>query len=139
MRRLFHPFMAFRFAVLLDGAKEALSLAKVINDPFTDEIWIARAHVPDQPPLGERLLNKTGLTVYMLPSRYGKARAISVSFRDFDWKPLSLDAAEDEVALDWVRLKGCTLSKATDSSIEELAPYLHPLLGLEHLKVSDVT
>lgn len=113
-------YTTFRFAVTLPNrGGEALRVMSVYNDPFTDELWIGRAHIAGEKTLAQKLCEETRLEVFMLPRGEGMSRRVTVDFSGLRALPLNLDASADEIALEWVVLKKAKCLPAIDVETPE--------------------
>ena len=53
------PYMSFRFGFYLPEAKKHLGLSSIYSDPFSDSLWLARAHWEEQDTLLTILQNES--------------------------------------------------------------------------------
>ena len=113
-------YTTFRFVITLpDRGDDILRAMSVYCDPFTDELWIGRAHIAGERTLAQLLCEERLLEIWMLPRGPGLSRLIGVSFDGLRALPLNLDASADEVALEWVVLKSAKWSPPSDVETPE--------------------
>jgi hypothetical protein len=113
-------YTTFRFAITLPNrGDEMLRAMSVYCDPFTNELWIGRAHFAGEKTLAQLLCEETRLEVFMLPRGNGSSRRVLVDFVGLRALPLNLDASCDEIALEWVVLQKVCCSPPFDVETPE--------------------
>lgn len=120
------PFMSFRFVVFLPDTEEVIGVTMVYSDPFTDSMWVGKAHIEGERPLGQRMAEVKRCEVWMFPrgivfkdKRDHRARRICVNWNSMRWVPFNLDAARGEAALEHVCLEGATYETVDDVAAEQ--------------------
>lgn len=116
-------YAAHRYVVTVPETPDKdgmLPTMSVYNDPFTDELWVGRAHIEGERTLAQRLVEERAIDVWMLPRGNGLARRVHVDFEGLRSLPLELDTSRDAVALEWVALKSARCSTPTDVPFDEM-------------------
>jgi hypothetical protein len=123
-------YAAHRFVVTVPEAPAGPAMVpamSIYNDPFTDEVWMGRAHIEGARTLAQHLAEERAIDVWMLPRGSGLARRIHVDFEGLRALPLELDSTRDEVALEWVALKKARCSQATNVPFDDMPEIIRGL------------
>lgn len=123
-------YAAHRFAVTVPETPNGpamLPAMSVYNDPFTDEVWIGRAHIEGERTLAQRLVEEKAIDVWMLPRGTGLARRIHVDFTGLRALPLDLNSYRDEVATDWVVLQKAKCSTPAEVPFDDMPEIIRNL------------
>jgi len=131
-------FTCYNFTLYIPERDEVVPLQSCFNDPFTEAVWLGRAHITDEPTLAQRLCEVTRIEILMLPRTqgFGKVRRITVKFSAHRWLPLDLDNRQDSVALEWVALEDGEIGPVKDLTRAELPPSIAAWLSPSHANES---
>lgn len=127
-------FGTYKFAAYIPSREEVLPLQSCFNDPFTEAVWLGRAHIADEPTLANRLMDVERVEIYLWPitQGFGKTRRIAVLFSSYRWLPLDLDNRRSEAALEWVALRADGVSDVEDLAPEDVPPALRQWFSPTH-------
>lgn len=116
-------YTAFRYVVTVPETPNGPALLptmSIYNDPFTNEVWVGRAHIEEERTLAQRLVEEKAIDVWMLPRGDGLARRVHVDFDGLRALPLELDSCRNDVACEWVALKNARCATPADVPYDEM-------------------
>lgn len=99
--RALDPYMSFRFGFYLPEAKKHIGLSSIYSDPFSDSLWLAKAHWKETDTLAKTLEGVSkGQILFFDKGMTDIARSIEVEWKSTRWAPADLDATENTVAIE---------------------------------------
>lgn len=93
--------MSFRFGFYLPEVQKHIGLSSIYSDPFSDNLWLAKAHWEDHDTLRTILKDVSKGQILFFDRGMGEvARSIEVEWKSTRWAPADLDAAMNTVAIE---------------------------------------